>query len=151
MPTLLDAADREVILRRLAVTETSPRQWGRLSVGGMLCHLHESARMALGELPVRPKGKRAFQVFPLKHLLLYVVPFPRGAPTAPATGSEERARRAEAQRQAAGLPGAAPVVDRLKGGLGWLKWVPAVSLARHLERPRFSTARSPFHSGRAGR
>jgi hypothetical protein len=26
---------------------------------------------------------RGFQVFPLKHLLLYVLPFPHGAPTAP--------------------------------------------------------------------
>jgi hypothetical protein len=38
--------------------------------------------MALGELPVASKNMRAFQVFPLKHLLLYVVPFPKGAPTA---------------------------------------------------------------------
>ena len=28
-------------------------------------------------------NKRAFQVFPLKHLILYVAPFPKGAPTAP--------------------------------------------------------------------
>jgi hypothetical protein len=84
MHTVLNAADREAILRRLsALTLMSPRRWGRLSVGGMLCHLHESTRMALGELLVEPKGKRAFQVFPLKHLLLYVVPFPKGAPTAP--------------------------------------------------------------------
>lgn len=65
MHTLLDAADREAILRRLAaLTPTSQRQWGRFSMGGMLCHLQESTRMALGELPVRPTGKRAFQVFP---------------------------------------------------------------------------------------
>ena len=39
--------------------------------------------MALGELPVANKSKRAFQVFPIKHLILHVVPFPRSAPTAP--------------------------------------------------------------------
>jgi hypothetical protein len=39
--------------------------------------------MALGELPVAPKGPKLFSVFPFKHLLLYVVPFPKGAPTAP--------------------------------------------------------------------
>ena len=39
--------------------------------------------MALGDLPVACKSKRAFQVFPIKHLLLHVVPFPKGAPTAP--------------------------------------------------------------------
>jgi hypothetical protein len=53
-----------------------------MSVDAMLAHLCLSARMALGELPVASKNKRAFQVFPLKHLILYVVPFPKGAPTA---------------------------------------------------------------------
>jgi hypothetical protein len=49
----------------------------------MLSHLRLSALMALGELPVAGKNKRVFQVFPLKHLILHVVPFPKGAPTAP--------------------------------------------------------------------
>ena len=49
----------------------------------MLTHLRLSALMALGELPVANKSKRAFQVFPFKHLILHVVPFPKGAPTAP--------------------------------------------------------------------
>jgi hypothetical protein len=49
----------------------------------MLNHLKLSALMALGELPVANKSKKAFQVFPIKHLILHVVPFPKGAPTAP--------------------------------------------------------------------
>ena len=49
----------------------------------MLTHLRDSARMALGELAVASKGKRVFQVFPIKHLILHVVPFPKSAPTAP--------------------------------------------------------------------
>ncbi len=49
----------------------------------MLAHLRLSARMALGELPVACKSKRVFRVFPIKHLILHVVPFPKGAPTAP--------------------------------------------------------------------
>jgi hypothetical protein len=49
----------------------------------MLTHLRDSALMALGELPVACKNRRAFQVFPIKHLILYVAPFPKGAPTAP--------------------------------------------------------------------
>jgi hypothetical protein len=48
----------------------------------MLQHLNLSARMALGELPVASVNKRVFQMFPLKHLILYVFPFPKGAPTA---------------------------------------------------------------------
>lgn len=39
--------------------------------------------MAVGDLPVACKGKRIFQVFPIKHLILHVAPFPKGAPTAP--------------------------------------------------------------------
>lgn len=38
---------------------------------------------ASGALPVPDAGKKAFQTFPLKHLILYVLPFPKGAPTAP--------------------------------------------------------------------
>jgi hypothetical protein len=55
-----------------------------MSVTGMLEHLCLSARMALGELSVPSANKRVFQKFPLKHLVLYVFPFPKGAPTAPA-------------------------------------------------------------------
>jgi hypothetical protein len=84
MHTLLETSDREAIVQRLvSLTPTAPRRWGQFTVGAMLCHLCESTRMALGELPVKPKGKRAFAMFPLKNLLLYVVPFPKGAPTAP--------------------------------------------------------------------
>jgi hypothetical protein len=54
-----------------------------MSVPEMLQHLRLSAQMAVGELKVPSKNKRAFQVFPLKQLILYVVPFPKGAPTAP--------------------------------------------------------------------
>jgi hypothetical protein len=63
----------------------------------MLQHLRLSASMAVGELAVASGNKRAFQVFPLKHLILYMLPFPKGAPTAPelkpdtaATFEEER-------------------------------------------------------------
>lgn len=50
----------------------------------MLAHLTEAMRMATGELKVPSKNIFALQHFPLKHLILYVLPFPRGAPTAPA-------------------------------------------------------------------
>jgi hypothetical protein len=55
-----------------------------MDVTGMLEHLRLSAQMGLGELSVPSANKRPFQIFPLKHLLLYVLPFPKGAPTAPA-------------------------------------------------------------------
>ena len=84
MPKSLHSADsRAELLRRLGVLSPDSRPaWGRMSVGQMLCHLGDSMRMTLGELETRSKGKVAFHRFPLKHLALYVLPWPKGAPTA---------------------------------------------------------------------
>jgi uncharacterized protein DUF1569 len=82
--SILNEADRTAIRRRIGgVTTASVRRWGQFDAQAMLAHLRLSALMALGEHPVTCKGKRAFQVFPLKHLILHVAPFPKGAPTAP--------------------------------------------------------------------
>lgn len=84
MGSILNDADRIAICQRIgSVTTASVPRWGRMDVQAMLAHLKLSALMALGELPVACKSKRAFQVFPVKHLILNVVPFPKGAPTAP--------------------------------------------------------------------
>jgi len=83
MGSILNESDRTELLNRMnSLTALSTRRWGQMSVTGMLQHLSLSARMALGELPVASVNKRPFQMFPLKHLLLYVIPFPKGAPTA---------------------------------------------------------------------
>ena len=84
MGSILNEADRTAIRQRLgSVTSASVPRWGRMDAKAMLTHLRQSALMALGELPVASKSKRAFQVFPIKHLILHVAPFPRSAPTAP--------------------------------------------------------------------
>lgn len=84
MRSLLNPRDRKALAERVgALTPDRTPRWGRMDVSTMLAHLCESARMSLGDLPVKSKNKRAFQVFPLKHLFLYVVPFPKGLPTAP--------------------------------------------------------------------
>ena len=84
MGSILNDVDRTAICRRIgSVTSASAPRWGRMDAKAMLTHLRQSSLMALGELPVACKSKRAFQVFPIKHLILHVVPFPKGAPTAP--------------------------------------------------------------------
>lgn len=84
MGSILNDADRVAICQRIGcVTPASVPRWGQMDAKAMLTHLRRSALMALGELPVASKNKRAFQVFPVKHLILHVVPFPKGAPTAP--------------------------------------------------------------------
>ncbi len=83
MKTLHDAAERDAILERLSrLTADTPRRWGTMTAGTMVGHLCAAAQMALGDLATEAKGPRAFRMFPVKHLVLYVLPFPKGAPTA---------------------------------------------------------------------
>jgi hypothetical protein len=101
-----------------------------MSVIDMLQHLRLSACMALGELPTVSANKRAFQVFPLKHLILYVLPFPKGAPTAPelkplVTASLEEERTAVLElleRIGTGAREGAGPAHPLFGPLTWREW-----------------------------
>lgn len=100
MGSILNERERAQIVNRLrSLSTSSTRRWGSMDVENMLRHLNLSARMALGELAVVPKNKRVFQTFPLKHLILYVLPFPKGAPTAPELKPVE-AETFEAERAA---------------------------------------------------
>lgn len=82
MGSILNESDRAAISSRVrSLSVSSTRRWGSMDVVGMLQHLNLSARMGLGELQVPSANKRAFQMFPLKHLIIYVFPFPKGAPT----------------------------------------------------------------------
>ena len=48
--TLANAPDSEQIRRRIAgLTPESPRRWGSMSIGGMMCHLDDSYQLALGK------------------------------------------------------------------------------------------------------
>ena len=131
MGSILNESDRIAICTRVrSLTSSSTARWGRLDVTGMLQHLRLSAQMAVGELKVVSGNKRVFQVFPLKHLILYVLPFPKGAPTAPEllpaaaeSFEEERAavlalldRIGTGPREGAGPP------HPLFGPLSWRGW-----------------------------
>jgi len=84
MRSILNEPDRAEIVKRVrSLSTSSTARWGSMDVASMLQHLRLSARMAVGDLAVPSVNKRAFQMFPLKHLIIYVLPFPKGAPTAP--------------------------------------------------------------------
>ena len=131
MGSILNETDRDTIVKRMRLLSTSStRRWGSMDVTGMLKHLHLSALMALGEMEVPSANKRPFHMFPLKHLLLYVVPFPKGAPTAPklkpvdaASMEEERAAVLELMERLGTGPseGAGPA-HPLFGPLTWREW-----------------------------
>jgi hypothetical protein len=131
MGSILNEDDRAEIDRRVrSLSASSTAQWGSMDVAAMLQHLRLSALMALGELSVPSVNKRPLQVFPLKHLLLYVVPFPKGAPTAPelkpkvATSfEEERAALLELmERIGTGSRDGAGPDHPLFGPLSWREW-----------------------------
>ena len=131
MGSILNERDRTEIVRRVqSLSASSTGRWGSMSVASMLQHLRLSARMALGELPVPSAKKRAFQMFPLKHLILYVLPFPKGAPTArelkpsvPVSFEEERAALLELlERIGTGPSDGDGPAHPLFGSLTWREW-----------------------------
>jgi len=80
--TIYDDAARRELLRRLETLRPDlPPRWGRMTAPQMVTHMLEAFRMPSGDLRIR----RSF--VPLRPLvrwvMLYVLPFPRGAPTAP--------------------------------------------------------------------
>lgn len=131
MGSIHNESDRTAIVNRMrSLTTSSTRRWGTMDVTGMLKHLHLSALMTLGEMEVPSANKRIFHVFPFKHLLLYVVPFPKGAPTAPklkpvdaASMEEERAAVLELiERIGTGPSEGAGPAHPLFGPLTWREW-----------------------------
>lgn len=65
------------------LTADTKAGWGKFSASGMLAHLNDSYRMCVGELKV-PSKNLPLRYTPIKQLVIYVLPFPKGAPTAPA-------------------------------------------------------------------
>jgi hypothetical protein len=132
MGSILIDSDRAAIAARVrSLSASSSKRWGSMDVAAMLQHLRLTASMTLGELPVASRSKRVFQVFPLKHLILYVVPFPKGAPTAPelkpgaGQASFEDERRAVLElleRIGTGPRDGAGPAHPLFGPLTWREW-----------------------------
>ena len=77
-----DGSRNELSERLRALAWNNPAQWGKFTAPKMVCHLADSLRMAMGDLPVEPK-RLPIRYPPLKQLIIYVAPFPKGAPTAP--------------------------------------------------------------------
>lgn len=117
MRTVFNLADRLTLARRLdaLALETAPR-WGRMDCPQMLAHLTDGVRMALGELPVSGRGPGALRLRPVRHALIYWLPWPKGAPTAP----ELIARRAtDCQEELADLKHLLERLAALEGAREW--------------------------------
>jgi hypothetical protein len=78
-----DPAVRSSFAGRLRTLTTSTKPgWGKMSASGMVAHLNDSYRMCTGELTVKSKNL-PLRYTPIKQLVIYVLPWPKGSPTAP--------------------------------------------------------------------
>ncbi|HMV47142.1 MAG TPA: DUF1569 domain-containing protein [Blastocatellia bacterium] len=75
-------ACEELLARAEQLQPTAPAQWGKFNCPRMLTHVTDGLRMATGELQVAPK-KTPLKFTPIKQLVIYWLPFPKGVPTAP--------------------------------------------------------------------
>lgn len=86
---LLDPFVQQEMLSRLdRLHPAAVGAWGRMSVTRMLQHVGSGLEMATGDLAIPPR--RSFlRLFPIRQLIVFVLPFPKNAPTAPALLSNE--------------------------------------------------------------
>ena len=83
MKTLWDVSDRRGLQERLAtLAPDRPAQWGGMNAPRMVAHLVDSMRMTIGDLPTEMKSG-PLRYPGLKHLIVYLLPWPKGTPTAP--------------------------------------------------------------------
>lgn len=83
MKSLLEAGTRQAVLARVErIDDSSKGLWGHFTAPEMLAHLSQSLKMAVSELPTVSK-KLPLRYFPLKQLVVYLLPFPKGVPTSP--------------------------------------------------------------------
>ena len=97
MRSTFNDADRSSLIARIdRVASGAKPRWGRMNAELMLAHLVESMRMALGEI-APPSKNLPIRFFPLKQLIVYWLPWPKGSPTAAEllpkeTGSLDRSK-----------------------------------------------------------
>jgi len=85
MSSLLEEAVRDELRHRLErLRPETPARWGKFTAPQMLAHAIQSLGMMTGDVNVESKPVPwVVGHAPLKHLLIYVIPFPKGLPTAP--------------------------------------------------------------------
>jgi hypothetical protein len=74
-------ARRDVVARLQRLDPSATPRWGRMNAPQMVEHLANALRMAFGDVTCRER-RLPLRWTPIKQLIIYVLPFPRGAPTA---------------------------------------------------------------------
>lgn len=139
MATAWDPSFRGSLAERVTrLTADARPAWGKLNAAGMVAHLNDSYRMALGDLKIAPR-KTPFRYPPLQQLLVYVLPMPRNVPTAPellarcsqAELAEEQRAFQELLNRVATAPEGSLVPHPAFGHLSHKAW--GVLIAKHVD------------------
>ena len=140
MRSILDeTARRDIVARVERLSGDSQRQWGTMELPQMLAHAADALRIALGDMNV-DRARGPLQFAPMRYLMIYVLPWPKGkaqAPreartTAPTNWEEDRATLlALIDRFARTLPSDAPPLHPLFGRMTSRDW--DVFSYRHLD------------------
>jgi hypothetical protein len=81
MTSIFEASTRQALAKRFQqITPESQRR--SMTSAQAVAHLTDALKMALGDLPIALR-KTPLRFTPIKQLIIYVAPFPKGAPTAP--------------------------------------------------------------------
>ena len=77
-----DGVVPELVARARKLGPDARPRWGSLTARQMLCHVADVVRLVVGDIPTKPprprQGLRPFARFPLKHLFIYLLPWPHG-------------------------------------------------------------------------
>src|SRR6185503_8114937 len=81
--TIWNAADRESILGRFERLAPDARpKWGKLDAPRMVTHVTDAVRASIGEVALTPKAS-PLRYWPVNVLVMFYLPWPKSAPTAP--------------------------------------------------------------------
>ncbi|MBC7896677.1 MAG: DUF1569 domain-containing protein [Cytophagaceae bacterium] len=106
MRSLWNPDDCAALQRRFAtLTDDHRARWGRMTCAQMIRHVAWGIQMATGERPIADM-RTPLRFFPLKQLVLHVLPFPRSAPTAHALKADAASDVRSVAEERAGLDAA---------------------------------------------
>jgi len=89
MNTLLDPSLVATLIARIdRLSPDAERQWGRMSVGGMVCHLSDAFRMAVGDREPKDRSTLASRSIMRFLALSTPVQWPHGVKTVPEADQE---------------------------------------------------------------
>ena len=123
-----------LVARLSAITQDSPRKWGRMSAHQMFCHLSDAFLVIRGDRPVAKRADNLFNRTVVKFIALKTpMPWPKGVPTMaecdaekkgtpPAVFAEDRAKAIELLRQFA-VPSPTPLSHPLFGPMTHEEWM----------------------------